>query len=198
MVQLGWIGSIGCFNWVCFGLIHTYLGIHGSQEQSQGTRFFIGTLPGPHSPIYSPRGNCAQSSPPHVINKYNIVFVEDVQRERYDALVTRKISAPKYIDVELLQGLGMWDDMNASIGHLGYCDYVQLQFPVYEKTVWEFFSSFTIDTKGEYRNRCCYIVFRLGDLTHEMNLTQFSKLLQLSSSGTADFIRTDYGESEFW
>ena len=36
-----------------------------------------------------------------------------------------RISAPKYIDVELLQALVMWDDMHTLIGHLGWHDYVQ-------------------------------------------------------------------------
>jgi len=39
-------------------------------------------------------------------------------------LVTRKIITVKYIDVELLQALGMWDDMNTLLGHLGWRDYV--------------------------------------------------------------------------
>ena len=118
------------------------------------------------------------------------MFVDDV--------VIRKISTPKYIDVELLQALGMWDDMNTLLGHLGWHDNVQLQFPVYEKSVWELFSSFTINTIGDYHNGHCYIHFRLGDLTHEMNLARFSKLLQLPPSGTADFIHRDYGQSKFW
>ena len=98
------------------------------------------------------------------------MFVDDVQCERYDTLVIRKISAPKYIDVELLRELGMWEDMNTLLDHFGWHDYLQLQFPVYEKLVWEFFSSFTIDTTMEYHNGHYYIHFRLGDLTHEMNL----------------------------
>ena len=124
--------------------------------------------------------------------------MDDLQREKYDALATRKISAPKYIDVESLQALGMCDDVNSLLGHLGWSDYVHLQFPVYEKLVWEFFSSITIDTTGEYHNECCYIHFWLGDLTHEMNLAQFSELLQLPSGGTDDFIHMDYSRSEFW
>lgn len=92
----------------------------------------------------------------------------------------------------------MWEDMNTLLGHLGWHDNVQLQFPVYEKLVWEFFSSFTIDTAGEYHNGHCYIHFRLGDPTDEMNLARFSKLLQFQPSGTTDFVHRDYGRSELW
>ena len=63
------------------------------------------------------------------------MFVDDVERERYDVLITRKISEPKYLDVELLQALGLWDNINAFLGRLGWSDYVQLRFPVYEKLV---------------------------------------------------------------
>ena len=62
-----------------------------------------------------------------MVNKHGIVLVDNVQCERYDALVTRKISAPKYIDDEFLKALGMWDDMNAMLSHLGWRHYVQLQ-----------------------------------------------------------------------
>ena len=128
-------------------------------------------------PLAPPRGNCAQSSLPHVINKHGIVFVDDVQCERYNALVIRKISARKYLDIEFLQALDLLDDMNTLLAHLGWLDYLHLKFPVYKKLVWEFFSSFTIDTAGEYHNGRCYIRFRLGDLTHEMNLARFSEFL---------------------
>jgi len=124
--------------------------------------------------------------------------MDDVQCERYDASVTRKISAPKYIDVGFLQALGMWDDVNTSVGHLGWRDYVQLQFSMYEKLVCKLFSSFTTDTAGKYHNGRCYIRFRLGDLTREMNLARFSELLQLPPSSTSDFTHKDYGRSEFW
>ncbi|KAJ8431382.1 hypothetical protein Cgig2_027976 [Carnegiea gigantea] len=127
-------------------------------------------------PSAPPRGNPTHSTHSSSLNKHGIIFVDDLQREKYDALVARKISAPKYIDVELLQALRMWDDVNALLGHLGWPDYVHLQFPVYEKLVWEFFNSFTIDTVGEYHNGHCYIRFQLGHLTHEMNLARFSEL----------------------
>ena len=98
------------------------------------------------------------------------MFVDGVQCERYDTLFTRRISEPKYLNVEMLQALDMWNDIDALLGHLGWLDYVQLRFPMYEKLIWEFFSFFTIDTAGEYNSGRCYIRFRLNYLTHEMNL----------------------------
>ena len=59
-----------------------------------------------------------------MVNKHGIVFVDVVQREQFDTLVTRTISAPIYIDIKLLQALGMWDDINALLGDLGWHDHV--------------------------------------------------------------------------
>ena len=87
--------------------------------------------------------------------------------------------------------------MNTLLGHLGWRDYIQLQFFVYVKLMQEFFSYFTSDTTGEYHNRSCYILFLLGDLTHKMNLARFSEFLQLPPSGTTNFVHKDYGRSEF-
>ena len=54
-----------------------------------------------------------------MISKHGIVFVNDTQCEHYDALVIREISDTKCIDIDLLQALGLWDDLNALLGVLG-------------------------------------------------------------------------------
>lgn len=69
-------------------------------------------------PLAPLQGSRAHRIHPSLTNKHGIVFVDEVQCEKYDGLVTKKISAPKYINVKLLQALGMWDDMNARVGHL--------------------------------------------------------------------------------
>ena len=53
--------------------------------------------------------------------------------------------------------------------------FVNLQLPMYEQLVWEFFSAFVIDEKGSCNNEPCYIRFKLGDITHEINLARFSE-----------------------
>ena len=49
------------------------------------------------STCWAPAGQ-GNSSAPYVINKYNIVFVDAEHTSRYDAIVTRKLSAPSYLD----------------------------------------------------------------------------------------------------
>ena len=77
------------------------------------------TTTSPSHSLAPPRDNHAQSQLPHVVNKHDIVFVDDVQRERYDALMSRIISEPKYVDTSLLRLLHLWDDLNALFGVLG-------------------------------------------------------------------------------
>ena len=73
---------------------------------------------------------------------------------------------------------------------------MQLRFLIYNKLVWELFSSFTIDAAGEYNSGHCYFRFSLVDLTHEMNLAQF-RLLHLLASGITGFTHRDCGRCEF-
>ena len=105
-----------------------------------------------------------------MINKHCIVLLDHVQRERYDALVNRKISTPRYIDVELLRAIGMWDAMHTFSVIWGDVSMCNCNFLCMKSWCWKFFSSFTIDTAGEYHNGRCYIRFQLGNLTHEINL----------------------------
>ena len=146
----------------------------------------------PTRPPAPPRGNHAQFQLPHGINKHGIVFIDDEQRNRCDELVSRKNSEPKYMDIGLLQTLHLWANMSSLFGVLGWTDYVQLQFPVYKKFVWEFFSSFVIDETREHNSGPCYIRFRLGDVTHEMNLSGFAGLFYLPPEGMVELFHKDY------
>jgi len=105
------------------------------------------------------------------------VFLDDAQGAHYDALASRRISEPKYVDVQLLHTLSLWDALDALFGVLGWSNYVYLRLPVYEKFVYQFFSSFMIDEQQLHNHGPCYIHFRLGDLTHEMFLARFNELL---------------------
>ena len=62
------------------------------------------------------RGN---SSPPHVLNKYNIVFLDAEHARRYDVIVSRKICAPNYLDVQMLTTLHLYDDLVILLHNLG-------------------------------------------------------------------------------
>jgi len=80
------------------------------------------------------RGN---SLLPHVINKYNIVFVDAKHACRYDSIVNRKLSAPSYLDSQILDTVSLYDDLRPLLGILWWENFVELQEPVYEQLVWE-------------------------------------------------------------
>jgi len=50
---------------------------------------------------------------------HGIVFLDDAQRVRYDVLVSRRTSEPKYVDLELLRSLSLWDELDALFGVYG-------------------------------------------------------------------------------
>ena len=44
---------------------------------------------------------------------YVIQFINEEQYQRYDTLVSHKISKPTYTDLELLKTLNLWDELHA-------------------------------------------------------------------------------------
>jgi len=60
------------------------------------------------SPDQVTRGN---SSIAYMLNKYNLIFVDAVHTSYCDAIVSRKIYAANYLDVEILTTLHLYDDL---------------------------------------------------------------------------------------
>ena len=69
---------------------------------------------------------------------------------RYDAIVTKKLSAPSYLDRQILDITNLCDDLRRLLGILGWESFVQLQEPVYEWLVWEFMSSLVVDLRRKF------------------------------------------------
>ena len=112
-----------------------------------------------------------------MINKYNIAFLDAEHAKRYDTIVSRKICAPSYLDVDMLRTLHLYDDLVILLGNLGWTDFVPLQEPVYERLIWEFMSSLVVDFTRKFDEVRGYICFRLFNHTHEMHLIGFNELL---------------------
>ena len=51
------------------------------------------------------------SSLPHVINKYRLVFVDAEHASKYDSVVTKKISAFSYLDRQMLETMSLYDNL---------------------------------------------------------------------------------------
>jgi len=141
------------------------------------------------------RGN---TSLPHVINKYRLVFVDAEHASRYDAIVTRKLSAPSYLDRQMLETLSLYNDLSRLLVNLGWVHFVELQEPVYERLVWEFMSSLVVDLRRKFDEVPGYIRFRLFNVTHEMHLVRFNELLHLHAYGALTPDHEDYTAGRFW
>lgn len=147
----------------------------------------------------APRSRPTPTPPkPHTVNKHKIVWLDDDQVDRYDTVATRPISAPKYLDADYLRSLDLWDDLALLFERLGWMDYTQLQYDVYERVVWEFMSSLHVDLAQNFGGGTGYIRFRLFDKTYSMNLARFNSLLRLPDRGVLAPVHNDFHPQNFW
>jgi len=85
-----------------------------------------------------------------VINKYNLVFVDAEHASLYDAIVSRKICGPNYLDADMFTNLRLYDDLRLLLRNLGWENFVALQELVNERLVWEFMSSLIVDLDRKF------------------------------------------------
>ena len=64
------------------------------------------------------RGN---SSLPHIIDKYRLMFVDAEHASKYDSIVTRKISTPSYLDRQMLETMSLYDDLRILLNFKNQC-----------------------------------------------------------------------------
>jgi len=62
-----------------------------------------------------------------VIRKYNLVSIDAQEASSYDAIVTTKIGAPNYLDVDVLNTLHFYDDLRIMLRNIGWENFVALQ-----------------------------------------------------------------------
>ena len=96
----GWLGRFGCF----------LVGITMAPKKR------LKSTVASTSRAATARGN---SSIRHVLNKYNIVFMDAEHTCHCDAIVSRKICAPSYLDVEILATLHLYNDLLILLRNLG-------------------------------------------------------------------------------
>ena len=137
------------------------------------------------------------SSLPHVINKYNIVFVDTEHVSRYDAIAARKLSTPSYLNRHILDIVSLYDDLRHLFGIHGWENFVKFQEPVYERLVWEFMSSLVVDLRRKFDEVQGYIRFHLFNTTHEMHPIRFNELLCLPPFGALTLDHENYTSRGF-
>ena len=106
-----------------------------------------------------------------------LTFVSDAQKSRYELLITRNTSEQKYFHANTLRQLGLLDDMLVLFGRLGWTEYVNMQYPSYDRLMVEFLSSLSIDWDRTYNGQEVEIYFRMFNIDHRMSLRMFNDLL---------------------
>ena len=74
------------------------------------------------------RGNCP--TPPHVINKYELQFINQEHIGRYNSVACRRITEPKYIDFGLLGSLGLLESLNELLENADWVEYMKIDKPM--------------------------------------------------------------------
>lgn len=105
-------------------------------------------------------------------------FVSDEQKSRYDLLITRNTSEQKYFHADTLRQLGLLDDMLVLFGRLGWTEYVNMQYPSYDRLMVEFLSSVIVNWDHTYNGQEVEIYFRMFNFDHRMSLRMFNDLLR--------------------
>jgi len=124
--------------------------------------------------------------------------VDAEHASRYDAIVTRKLSAPISLDRHILDIVSLYDELRHLLGILGWENSVELQEPVYQRLVWEFMCSLVVDLRKKFDEVQGYIRFCLFNATHEMHLIRFNELLRLPPFGALTPDHENYTSRGFW
>ncbi|KAJ1406078.1 hypothetical protein SESBI_25333 [Sesbania bispinosa] len=74
-------------------------------------------------------------------NTHGIVCKDQMQKDRYDNLVKRKIVTTRYFDENALATLGLLDEVKWLIDRVGWNQFLTIKSPSYEKLSLEFLSS---------------------------------------------------------
>lgn len=74
-------------------------------------------------------------------NLYNIIFQDESQKSRYDALIKRKVVNTQYFDDKVLDILGLKDDVYWMLYRIGWVPFMKTKCPTYIQPTLEFLNS---------------------------------------------------------
>jgi len=77
--------------------------------------------------------------------------VNDAQKLKYESLSVRMTSEQKFLHVESLQNLGLYEDMQTLLENLGLLHFVERKCATFDRLTLEFLSSLRVEWNGTYR-----------------------------------------------
>ncbi|XP_058741312.1 uncharacterized protein LOC131613680 [Vicia villosa] len=179
---------------------------HGAIEiknQANGDIFKVARMP-PRKAV--PRRDTAGTSRPaqrarREGNHHGITFRKDTQREKYNALLRRKILPTRYVCDTTTESLGIRTEIHRMFHALGLLRLMQFEAPTFERLTYEFLSTLEFEMKLR-TNRLepehyGTLKFRMFDIDHELSLEEFGQALRVPSSG-AGRAPNSFNPETFW
>ena len=84
-------------------------------------------------PIQDQAAQGNHPTPPHVINKYGLQFIDQEHTSCYDVVACRRITEPKYIYFGLLGSLGLLNNLIELLEVASWVDYLKIDKPTCER-----------------------------------------------------------------
>ena len=90
-----------------------------------------------------------------------LIFVNDAQKLKYESLSVRMTSEQKFLHMESLQNLGLYEDMQTLLGNFGLLHFVGRKCVTFDRLTLEFLSSLRVEWNRTYRGEIVDISFRM-------------------------------------
>ncbi|KAK4430719.1 hypothetical protein Salat_0833600 [Sesamum alatum] len=99
---------------------------------------------------------------------------------KYEGLRSRTITNTRYIDTEVLDVLGISDDVEYLFARLGWHDFMFTRWPMYPRLVCEFFSSLRVEgiLSGHHVDTG-RITYRFKHIEYCLTLAEFNGIFDL-------------------
>jgi len=103
--------------------------------------------------------------------------VNDAQKLKYESLSVRMTREQKFLHVDSLQNLGIYEDMLTLLGNLGLLHFVGRKCVTFDRLTLEFLSCLRVEWNGTYRGEIVAISFRMFNTNDRMSLKGFNNSL---------------------
>ena len=95
-----------------------------------------------------------------------LIFANDAHKVKYESLCSRLTSEQKFLHVESLRTLGLYEDMQMLLGNLGLLHFTERHCVTFDRLTLEFLSSLRVEWNGTYRGEIVDISFRMFNTDH--------------------------------
>lgn len=124
-------------------------------------------------------------------------FVEN-QEGKFDILSGLGIVATKYLDLQMLDELGLKDDAKFMFENIGWSKFMKIDYPSYTRITLEFLSSLHTEILSGPNCEGGVIEFRMFNNSHKLNLAEFNTCFGFPINGCKCVVPKGFDEDEMW